>query len=367
MDRPLPPRLGALLELEPDAAFAGRLRAVCEAASRAIGKLGELDLGKHEEAPTASGASADLSLWEELAPVVGGTMGDVHALVTEISQHFPAGAPPADARQARVDQLLQDAAAKLRADVGRFGMRVRDPSVVGERWSLLAELQTFRFEFRNLIGAMVFEVAQVLGECKRWEVEPGYEEALGAALVVRSTTADLRRLMRARIHKVGEAPPEQLTATAQQAEKELGAFGRTAAWRALRAQDKKEILDFRERLKAVLSRPAVTKLEVLEVLEPFVEFVDGFWAINNRQLLIEHDQEIQASVGVVLERAMNSLSYEQKLAAFNEAVGLGQSLYGRNADFDGFLRKLRKTPLTEQTLPGEVDQFLALLAGLSQA
>lgn len=75
---------------------------------------------------------------------------------------------------------------------------------------------------------------------------------------------------------------------------------------------------------------------------------------------------MQASVGVVLERAMNAMAYEEKLAAFNEAVGMGQSLYGRSADFDSFLRKLRKTPLTEQTLPAEVEQFLVLLAGLSQ-
>jgi hypothetical protein len=45
---------------------------------------------------------------------------------------------------------------------------------------------------------------------------------------------------------------------------------------------------------------------------------------------------------------------------------MGQSLYGRSSELDAFLRKLRKTPLTEQTLPGEVEHFLVLLAGLSQ-
>ena len=34
--------------------------------------------------------------------------------------------------------------------------------------------------------------------------------------------------------------------------------------------------------------------------------------------------------------------------------------------FDSYLRKLRRTPLTEQSLPDEVEQLLLLLAGLSQ-
>jgi hypothetical protein len=364
VDSLLPARLGALLALEEDAGFAGRLKLVHEAAARAIGKLGELDLIKYEDSPIVD--SADLSLWEEVAPVVGSTIADVHALLTEMATQFPPTELVVEQRHVQVDQVIQAAAAELRGEVGQFGARVRDPSVVGDRWNLIAELQSFRFKFRNRIGSMVYETASALGECKRREVEPGYEEALASTLVVRSTTADLRRLMRTRIHKLSEAQPQDVVPNAQQAEKELNAFGRTAAWRALRAQDKKEILDFRQKLQAMIVQPGVTKIDLLQILEPFVEFVDGFSAVNNREILVEHDQEVQASVGVVLERAMNVTGYADKLAAFNEAVGLGQSLYGRSPEFDGFLRKLRKTPLTEQTLPAEVEAFLVLLAGLSQ-
>jgi hypothetical protein len=116
----------------------------------------------------------------------------------------------------------------------------------------------------------------------------------------------------------------------------------------------------------LISQSGVSKVDVLSLLEPFVEFVESFAGVNNREILVEHDQEVQAAVGVVLERAMNAMSYPEKLAAFNEAVGMGQSLYGRSSELDAFLRKLRKTPLTEQTLPGEVEHFLVLLAGLSQ-
>jgi hypothetical protein len=243
-------------------------------------------------------------------------------------------------------------------------MRVRDPSVVGDRWNLIGELQSFRYRFRERIGALVFEVAQHLGDCRRRDVDPGYDEELAATLVVRSTTADLRRLMRARIHKVSEALPEDVEWNAQQIEKELNAFGRTAAWRALRAQDKKAVLEFRTRLKEI-SRPDLGKLDLLSLLEPFVEFCDNFEAINRRELLVQHDQEVLATMGVTLERAINAASDADSHEAFVEALGQAQSVYGRNVDFDAFLRKLRKAPPTPETVRGEVEQFLVLMANLS--
>lgn len=335
---------------------------VLEAAARAIDKLGDLELIKYEDAPID--ASADLSLWEVLAPVVGSTIADVNALLSELATHFPEGELEVEARQQAVDEVLQKGSQSLRGEVTAFGMRVRDPAVVGDRWNLISELQSFRYRFRDQIGALVFEVAQQLGDCRRREVDPGYDEELAATLVVRSTTADLRRLMRARIHKVSEAEAEDVEWNAKQIEKELNAFGRTAAWRALRAQDKKVILEFRTRLTE-LTVPDLGKLDLLSALEPFVEFCDGFEAINQRDLLIHHDQEVLATMGVALERASNSSSDTESHEAFVEALGLAQTMYGRDGDFDLYLRKLRKTPPTPETVRSEVEQFLVIMANVS--
>lgn len=362
MDALLPPRLGALLALTPDTAFAERLRRVHEAAARAISKLGELELVKYEDSPIE--ASADLSLWEELAPVVMSTISDVNALLAEVAINFPAGELVVEPLQNELDQLIQNAAAQLRQDVSSFGMRVRDPSVVGDRWNLISELQSFRFQFRNRIGAMVFETAALLGECKRHEVEPGYSEALKASVTLRATTADLRRLMRARIQKVSESGPGEVAAQAQQIEKELGAFGRTAAWTALRAQDKKAVLEFRSRLAAV-ARAGVDKLHLLEILEPFVEFVDGFQAINERDMLLLHDRELLANLGVHLERAVQADNPRDAVAPFLEALAMATPLYGRDADFDAFLRKARKAEHTEATVREDTEQFLVSLTNIT--
>lgn len=363
VERLLPARLGAILALETDVEFGDQLRRVHEAAARAISKLGELDLIKYEDSPIDG--TADLSLWEEVAPVVGNTISDVNALLTELTARFPSGQFLAEERRFKVDELLQKAAKELRDAVSALGMRIRDPSVVGDRWNLIAELQTFRFQFRDRIGAMVFETASALAECRRREVDPGYDELLASTLIVRSTTADLRRLMHSRISKVSEAAPEDVEWNAQQLEKELNAFGRTAAWRALRAQDKKNVLEFRQRLKEVVT-PTMSKIDLLQIVEPFVEFVDTFITVNQREILTQHDQEVQASIGVVLERAMNAASDSDAMGSLHEAVSYGQSLYGRNGDFDTFLRKLRKTPVTVDTVRSEIEQYLVLLANLSQ-
>jgi hypothetical protein len=359
----LPPRLLALLALTPDAQFAARLKRVLEGAARAISRLGEIDLIAFEDAIPID-STADLSLWEEVAPLVGSTIAEVNAMVAEIEVAFPEDEVLFDDPRGNVLQVITAAAGDLKRAVMEFGQRVRDPAVVGDRWNLIAELQSFRFRFRNRIGSMVFEAASRLGECKRREVEPGYDEALAATLVVRSTTADLRRLMRARVRKVGEATPEDVEWNVQQTEKELNAFGRTAAWRELRAQDKRVILEFRSRMREALSA-GVSKFDVLRELEPFVEFVDSFKSINQRELLVSHDLEVQASVGVVLERAMSASRFEEKLAALTEAVGKGQSLYGRSEDFDAFLRKLRKVAPTPKTLAAEVELFVVLLASIN--
>lgn len=362
MDPVLPPRLGALLALEPDTAFAERLRRVHEAAARAISKLGDLDLVKYEDSPIDG--SADLSLWEEVAPVVGSTIADVNALLAEVSINFPHGELITDQRQGELDQLIQQAAAELQQEVANFGRRVRDPSVVGDRWNLIAELQTFRFQFRNRIGAMVFETASRLGDCRRQDVEPGYPEALKSTLLVRATTSDLRRLMHNRIQKVSEVPADEVAAQCQQVEKELNAFGRTPAWTALRAQDKKVILEFRATLRGVM-RPTVSKVELLQVLEPFVEFVDTFGQINDRDMLVEHDREALAGLGVALERGTNAGSGTDALAAYHEAIKIAQALYGRSAEFDALLRKARKTEHNEATARDDLEQLLGSLGNLS--
>lgn len=359
------PKLEELLSALPDADFAARVRMVCQASARTIEQLQELELVQYEE-PDVDG-SADLSTWEKVAPVIASTLQEVNVLVAQMEASFPPWSGKGDARQVSIDAQVQSATQELKSHVMQFGMRVRDPSVVGDRWALITEIQIYRSRFRDRIGLMVWTIASELdGEVVRSQVEPGYDQALANTLVIRSMTADLRRLMRARIHKVSDAGPLDLLPQSQQMERELNAFGRTAAWRVLRAQDKKGILEFKSKLRQLIASGTPAKLDILSLLEPFVEFVDGFAGISQREILQQHDQEKLANAGLAIERAMSAVSLDDKLSAYQEALGAGEALYGRSPDFDVFLRVLRKGLPPPEQLNDQLEQFVVQIAGMTQ-
>ena len=68
----------------------------------------------------------------------------------------------------------------------------------------------------------------------------------------------------------------------------------------------------------------------------------------------------------VFERAMNSLTADERLAAYKEALEAGMTLYGRAPDFDGFLRNQRKGLPPPEALQETLEQFLVQIAALSQ-
>ena len=104
-------------------AYVAPLSAIYEATAVAIEALGELELVRYDDAPIDD--SADLSLWEEMAPVVGATLASVNALLAEVDKQFPGDMLPADVTHARIHHIVQNVVGQLRTDVAAFGMRVR--------------------------------------------------------------------------------------------------------------------------------------------------------------------------------------------------------------------------------------------------
>lgn len=146
-------------------------------------------------------------------------------------------------------------------------------------------------------------------------------------------------------------------------------FGRTSAYRALRAQDKRTTIEFRHELGKMALLPTPSKRDLVDLLKPFVEFVGSLRKVNNREILIAHDRELWASCGVLLEQAEQTLGRDPAAAAeiLHGAATAAQGLYGREAALDVFLRKVRKTPLTAVAGPAlkqELDNFRELLSNL---
>lgn len=376
----LPPALESALSSVPESQSA-RLRQVCHGAASALARLTDLDLLQYESPVTAS--SLDLSTWEEMAPVVASTLRDVNAFIDLVRTQI--AAQPAisssdlaslvedavldDAARAQLERVLESAASQLFEQVQTLGVKVRDPGVVADRWNLLAEVQASRTRFREHIGTLVFDLVTPFADVERSEVVPGHADEVAGAVNVRAAVADLRRILEARAAKLREASAEDVQWHAQHLEQEMDAFGRTAPYRSLRAQDKRRLIEYRHEVREMAAEPLPAKADVMEVCQRVLELVKGLAVVNQRALLVRHDHEVWARSGVKLEQAEALLAIDRRAAAvaLAEAAELASGLYGRSDGLDEFLRRARKRSLA--LVPADevgpvVEEFRALLAGL---
>ena len=373
----LPPKLeGALLQV-PDQAFAVKLRSIFRSATLTVHRLSDVDLVRYE-APE-SGGSWDLALWEELAPVIAQTVTGVNSLVSTVrSELQPKGqgtdlaslldrtvdevSEDADAeRTAEVQRTLRRQSDELAALVAQLGERVRTPSVVSDRWNLLAEVQSFRSRFRSEVGNLVYDVSSRYADLPRELLVPGYAEDLEAALGVRGALAALRG-----------AAPEDVQWHAAQLGSELDAFGGSAAYRSLRAQDKRFLVEARARLSGLKTDVRGAGDIVLGFAAEFVASLRGLSAVSQRAMLVEHDHAAWAATAVRLEQAEEWLGADPARAAreLAEAAVLARPLYGRDGQLDAFLLGRTDETLARLT-PAEarqaLEQFRAVLAGLAES
>ncbi len=367
----LSPRLVELLDAIRDQALAEKLRKVYRAAATAMQRLSDIDLVKYQSEGLDDSA-ADLSLWEEVAPVIRDTLMEVNALLMVIREQFVNSAPLSlgDRKAAAAESALISMQQLLAQEVTHFGERIRSPSVVSDRWTLLVDLQTFRTKFREQIGEMVHASASSFGDVSKAEVVPFFQQDLNAAITVRGTVSDLIRIITARIEKISEAEREDVQWNAQQLEKELDLFGKTPAYRTLRAQDVRTLLLFRHKLAQLAQDPHLPKQDLLSAVTPFGDFVRSLALVNRRDMLIEHDREVWAGCGVKLENAQQVVGSQPEAAAalLAEAASLGQALYGRDVELDAFLRRARKQPFSQlrgADLSQTLERFVQLLASLT--
>ncbi|MFN0062222.1 MAG: hypothetical protein ACKVPX_06875 [Myxococcaceae bacterium] len=361
--------LGLMTLLERcDPSLSRALRPIYEAAALGIVRLGELDLVRYET--SALEAPADLSMWEEMAPLLGATLEDVNAVVALVQAQFPQAQLPEDGQGVflKVSDALHQHAASLSALVSEFGAAVRSPQVVSDRWNLLAELQTFRTRFRGKLGNLVYGSAELLGEGTHKDLVPGFAEDVEVAVAVRATLADLQRLLIVRAAKVREAPPQGVQPLVKQLEKELDVFGRTPAYRALAVPSKKAVLE-RRHVLSVFAANATTPKEKLQVLVDELLAVAQGAAAASPDILAQHDREAWASLGVGLEQLDECLRQSPAHAAtlLGSLFSRALALYGNAPDLDEFLRRLKKEPLAK--LPPEqvrmhAERFRELLAGV---
>ena len=379
----LPPALESALSAVPESQ-ATRLRQICDGAASTLARLTDLDLLQYESPVTTD--SHDLSTWEQMAPVVAATLRDVNAFIDLVRTQLAAqpevsrgglaslveDAVLDDATRAKLEQVLESAASQLFEQVQSLGGKVRDPAVVADRWNLLAEVQASRTRFREHIGTLVFDLVAPFADVERPDVVPGFAEEVAGAVSVRAAVANLRRILEARAAKLRQASAEDVQWHAQHLEQEMDAFGRTAPYRSLRAQDKRRLIEYRHEVREMAAQPLPAKADVMEVCQRVLELVKSLAVVSQRSLLRRHDHEVWARSGVKLEQAETLLSIDRRAAAvaLAESAELASGLYGRSEPLDEFLRRSRKQSLA--LVPAEevgpvCEEFRSLLAGLPLA
>ena len=378
------------LALRFDPAVREKVSRLLMASAEAVMSLSDLDLVRHESSEETGGHT--LALWEELAPVMGGTVTSVNQLIVTASETFPPPPEKADVdnlddafgpareeelREAEVVEgpdieiarLAAAVTSGMRRDVARLGERLRNPTIVSDPWNLISDLLEFRGRVRAGLGELIYQVCSFVGEVDRVDVVPGYTAELEQSLLVRQATTNLAFLFRGHSKRIGASGDERIRAALQDSLKDLHAFSRTRALPALRTSDKRIFLETRAQLYRLVKETPPRTREIKLAAENLARFLDSMSVVSRRENLRLHDREQLARAGRHMEAATDNLGDPGVARAeLREAVRGAAQLYGRDAQLDAYLRAQRHFPvrwLHDPELVVELERFGALLAGIA--
>jgi hypothetical protein len=360
------------------------------ASAEAILKLADIDLVRHEADEEQGGHT--LALWEELAPVMGSTVGYVNEQIANATDQFPP-APDKDAvdnlddafgparaeepadeqpqsTEEEIAKLVAAVCSGMRRDVAHLGERLRNPQVVSDPWMLISDLLEFRGRVRAGLGELIYQVCSFVAEVDRQDVVPGYLADLETGIIVRQATSNLAFLFRGHTKRIGSANDDRIIAALQDALKDLHAYSRTRALPSLRTSDKRIFLETRATLYRLVKVTPPRSREIKNAVENLARFLDSMSVVSRRENLRLHDRAQLASAGRHLEAAQFNLSMpDVARGELTDAVRAASALYGRDVQLDAYLRAQRHFPvdwLHEPEIAIEIERFGALLAGIAQ-
>lgn len=384
---------GRLLEVahQFDADIRERVTRLLLASAEAILKLADLDLVRHEADEEQGGHT--LALWEELAPVMSGTVQHVNELIANASEQFPPPPEqnldddlddafgPSNGNRAPVDEgptttdgeiakLVAAVCGGMRHDVAHLGERLRNPLVMSDPWMLISDLLEFRGRVRAGLGELIYQVCSFVAEVDRQDVVPGYAADLENGIIVRTATSNLAFLFRGHTKRIGASSDERILHALQDALKDLHAYSRTRALPALRTSDKRIFLETRATLYKLVKVSPPKSREIKQAVENMARFLDSMSVVSRRENLRLHDRAQLAKAGRHLEAAQFNLSTpEVARQELFDAVHAAAALYGRDVQLDAYLRAQRHFPvdwLHDPEIAVEIERFAAILASIPQ-
>lgn len=313
----LPPALLSLVEAIVDRELASRLMDVLVAAARTMERLAAINLVALEPQEATEG-SADLGLWEKMAPAVGDTVVALNELVAVIDGTFPPIKKKTlffgDELEARAEfeaaAAFRAIAPLLRREVTEVGALIAQPELLSSPWRLLGELQRLRAESRTRVGDAVYLSAGALGAVARDEVVPGWAQEVLRATSFRATGSTVRHTISQRLELSTDG-----SVLAENVDQDLDVFTSMPAWRHVKVETKRAMLALRTELKEAAASGDASVDSVKLLVVPMLDVLAESAAELSRAVLRVHDRQVREVVLRRIEQAELHLVLETGAAA----------------------------------------------------
>lgn len=352
-----------LIEAIAEPTLKQRIIRASEICAEALSVVDALDLSRHE---TTDEAERDLSLWIELAPDVRSLLVAAGKAADQLKRLFPAEVemphsddlevalaaieagcapdPMRDRRERDIDAIVDQSthasaidlgiyqlASMLQSDFAAFGWRLKNPAVVTDRWLLLGELQELKGKCTQCLEAVIAAMVQPLTDRALHVILPRYASATSRAVLLRQALVDLTYdigALNAEIKRASGSGPERLRMVIDR----LNRFADHPAYRYLRPADKRALSKLRVQLSPV--EPVAFDFGAFrKTVDGLYVFLQSLRAINQRDLLVQHDLQNLQTVAMLLDAEAED---DILLAAL-------RTIFGRNGALDDLIRDIEAT------------------------
>lgn len=219
---------------------------------------------------------------------------------------------------------------------------------------ILDDMTSTASEAVHALVAAVYE--EFLPDISPTSVVPGYLTSLGRALLVRRGLADLATKLGPQNDVLQSTQTDEHQHALVQVRTTMRQFVGSVVCRAMRAADRWQMVEFERDLAGQ------SLLAARQTSEGLVKYVESLSSVNQREVLVLHDQRTIAEMhdAVASARQLIDLSPRTARDEMERAYQAAQRLRGRHPATDALIIQLERFSSTSSH-PGESSKFLEKL------
>jgi len=234
---------------------------------------------------------------------------------------------------------------------------------------VLRELDHAREELsEGLFAVVTFTFQHFLGDVgsiDRAVLLPGYKTALDQSLLIRKGLSELRKVVSAENDWVLQDKDVDLDSRKEALGnliEELEAFVHADVFRAMRSADRLELQRFLQKARSGDFEEARISCEGLS------RYLESLSQINQREVLIEHDQRVLREIGYLLEaaRSVVEVSRSHAITLMRDALEQADALKGRLGALDDQVAEWKDEGEEAWREAGRLEQMMERLEQLAR-